>query len=140
MNSARGRIGLDTIETISHGANSITSTDFGMAFRGDITRIGGTYWNLSGYWRGRLTKESVASQQTLAESDQPYVPPEHDVRQSQLELVAGFGRLYLPWAPSLDTIDGGYFGTRISRGYNAGSFRRVNSRSFLVGLQSEPRH
>ncbi len=27
-------------------------------------------------------------------------------------LVAGFGRLYLPWAPSLDTIDGGYFGVR----------------------------
>ena len=25
--------------------------------------------------------------------------------------MAGFGRLYLPWAPSLDTIDGGYFGT-----------------------------
>ncbi len=37
-------------------------------------------------------------------------------------LVAGFGRLYLPWAPSLDTIDGGYFGKRISNGATLGIF------------------
>ena len=46
----------------------VNSSDLGMVFRGDITRIGGTYWNLSGYWRGRLTKESAASQQTLQET------------------------------------------------------------------------
>ena len=37
-------------------------------------------------------------------------------------LVAGFGRLYLPWAASLDTIDGGYFGTRLSKGTTVGIF------------------
>jgi hypothetical protein len=37
-------------------------------------------------------------------------------------LVAGFGRLYLPWAASLDTIDGGYFGRRLSKGATLGIF------------------
>ena len=30
--------------------------------------------------------------------------------------VAGFGRLYLPWAVSLDTIDGGYVGRKFANG------------------------
>ena len=37
-------------------------------------------------------------------------------------IVAGVGRLYLPYAPSLDTIDGGYFGKRISKGTTLGVF------------------
>jgi hypothetical protein len=122
INRARGRIGLDTIETISHGANSITSRDFGMAFRGDITRIGGTYWNLSGYWRGRFTKESVASQRSLQSLINRTYHLNMTYDNPNSSLVAGFGRLYLPWAPSLDTIDGGYFGTRISRGTTLGVF------------------
>jgi hypothetical protein len=56
VNRARGRIGLDSMETISHGTSNTASSDVGIAFRGDITRIGGTYWNLSGYWRGRLLR------------------------------------------------------------------------------------
>ena len=139
INRARGRIGLDTIETISHGANSITSRDFGMAFRGDITRIGGTYWNLSGYWRGRFTKESVASQQSLQSLINRTYHLNMTYDNPNSSLVAGFGRLYLPWAPSLDTIDGGYFGTRISRGTTLGCLRRVHTRSLLVGLQSRSR-
>ena len=43
VNRARGRIGFDDIETISHGTSNVTSSDVGMVFRGDITRIGGTY-------------------------------------------------------------------------------------------------
>src|SRR4029077_8053127 len=37
-------------------------------------------------------------------------------------VVAGFGRLYLPWASSLDTIDGGYFGGRVRPGVIVGIF------------------
>ena len=33
--------------------------------RADITRIGGTYWNLSGYWRGKIESRSSAGQATL---------------------------------------------------------------------------
>ena len=31
----------------------------------DMTRIGGTYWNLNGYWTGRLTTNSYSGTQTL---------------------------------------------------------------------------
>src|SRR5579862_1376793 len=115
VNRARGRIGFDDIETISHGTSNITSSDLGMVFRGDITRIGGTYWNLSGYWRGELTKSSAASQQTLQNllNRTYHLNMTYDNPNSLL--VAGFGRLFLPWAPSLDTIDGGYFGRRIGK-------------------------
>jgi len=122
VNRARGRIGFDTIETLSHGTSSITSTDVGMAFRGDITRIGGTYWNLSGYWRGRMTKESAASQQTLQSLINRTYHLNLTYDNPNSTLVAGFGRLYLPWAPSLDTIDGGYFGKRLSKGRTLGIF------------------
>lgn len=122
VNRARGRIGFDTIETVSHGTSSVTSTDLGVVFRGDITRIGGTYWNLSGYWRGRLTHESVASQQTLQGLLNRTYHLNMTYDNPNSSLVAGFGRLYLPWAPSLDTIDGGYFGTRLSKGTTLGIF------------------
>ena len=122
VNRARGRIGFDAIETISHGTSSVTSSDVGMVFRGDITRIGGTYWNLSGYWRGRLTKESVASQQTLQNLINRTYHLNMTYDNPNSTLVAGFGRLYLPWAPSLDTIDGGYFGKRLSKGTTLGIF------------------
>src|SRR5947209_10353384 len=122
VNRARGRIGVDHIETISHGANSITSNDVGVVFRGDITRIGGTYWNLSGYWRGRITKESVASQQTLQNLINRTYHLNMTYDNPNSTIVAGVGRLYLPYAPSLDTIDGGYFGKRISKGTTLGVF------------------
>ncbi len=122
VNRARGRIGFDTIETFSHGTSNVTSSDVGMVFRGDITRIGGTYWNLSGYWRGRLTKESVAAQQTLQDLINRTYHLNMTYDNPNSTIVAGFGRLYLPWAPSLDTIDGGYFGKRMSKGTVLGIF------------------
>lgn len=122
VNRARGRFGFDSIETISHGSSNVTSTDLGMVFRGDITRIGGTYWNISGYWRGRLTKESATSQQTLQNLINRTYHLDMTYDNPNSTLVAGFGRLYLPWAPSLDTIDGGYFGKRLSKGTILGIF------------------
>jgi len=122
VNRARGRIGFDSIETFSHGANAVNSTDLGVAFRGDITRIGGTHWNLSGYWRGRLTKESAAAQRTLQETLNRTYHLNMTYDNPNSALVAGFGRLYLPWAPSLDTIDGGYFGVHLSKGTILGVF------------------
>jgi hypothetical protein len=122
VNRARGRIGLDYMDTITHGATTMNNSNVGIAFRGDITRIGGTYWNLSGYWRGRLTKESAASQQTLQSLINRTYHLNMTYDNPNSTLVAGFGRLYLPWAPSLDTIDGGYFGKRLSKGTTLGIF------------------
>jgi len=122
VNRARGRFGFDSIETFSHGANTVNSTDLGVVFRGDITRIAGTHWNLSGYWRGRLTKESAAAQKTLQETLNRTYHLNMTYDNPNSALVAGFGRLYLPWAPSLDTIDGGYFGVHLSKGTILGVF------------------
>ena len=122
VNRARGRFGFDSIETVSHGTSTVTSTNLGVVFRGDITRIGGTYWNLSGYWRGRITKESAVAQKTLQETLNRTYHLNMTYDNPNSALVAGFGRLYLPWAPSLDTIDGGYFGTHLSKGTILGIF------------------
>lgn len=122
VNRARGRIGLDYITTMSQGPSSMTSTNLGFAFRGDITRIGGTYWNLSGYYRGRFTSQNATGIQTVQDliNHTYHLSMTYDNPNSSL--VAGFGRLYLPWAASLDTIDGGYFGTRLSKGTTVGIF------------------
>jgi hypothetical protein len=107
---------------MSQGTQSLTSTNLGFSFRGDITRIGGTYWNLSGYWRGRLTKQSADTPQTVQDliNHTYHLSLTYDNPNSNL--VAGFGRLYLPWASSLDTIDGGYVGYRLAKGTTAGIF------------------
>ena len=58
----------------------------------------------------------------LAEPAESYLSPKLDVYNPNSDLVAGFGRLFLPWAPSLDTLDGGYFGYRLSRRSLVGVF------------------
>ena len=122
VNRARGRIGLDYVTTRSGGTASTTSSNLGFSFRGDITRIGGTHWNLSGYYRGRFTSQSATSVQTVQDliNHTYHLSMTYDNPNSSL--VAGFGRLYLPWASSLDTIDGGYFGTHLSKGTIIGIF------------------
>ncbi len=122
INQARGRIGFDmsTIREVGQGGS--TSTEYGMVLRADITRMYGTYWNLNGYWRGSLMRGSTPSQPTLQDlinrtylMSASYISP-----QSHWE--AGVGRLYLPWAASLETIDGGYFGRKLSSKSEAGIF------------------
>ena len=122
VNRARGRIGFDYLGTIDHGANGVASSEYGMIFRGDITRIGGTYWNLSGYWRGNFTSQAPAGQQTLQDLINRTYHLSMTYDNPNSPWVAGFGRLYLPWASSLDTIDGGYFGNRISKTATLGIF------------------
>lgn len=120
VNRARGRIGVDYNSLQATGSSS---SQIGMVLRADITRIGGTHWNLSGYWRGRFDARSSALQtQTIQDLinrtyhlEMTYVNPDS-------RWVAGFGRLYLPWATSLDTIDGGYFGRRVGHNATVGMF------------------
>lgn len=121
VNRARGRIGFDYIGVKSHDGSGIQSSNLGMVVRADITRIGGSYWNVSGYWRGRFSKTS-AGPQTLDDliNRTYHIYTTYDNPNSAW--VAGFGRLYLPWATSLDTLDGGYVGRRLKRGVTAGVF------------------
>ena len=122
VNRVRGRFGFDYMGTVMHGSPSLTTSDIGGVVRTDMTRIGGTYWNMSGYWRGRLHTSSGNQVQTLQDliNRTYHLALTYDNPQSAW--VAGFGRMYLPWASSLDTIDGGYFGRRIHPGATLGVF------------------
>ena len=121
-NRIRARVGVDYSGIQSGGSTAGSSREIGMSFQTDMTRIGGTYWNLQGYWRGRLTTNSQPDEQTLQDYlDRTYIIQLYYDNPNS-KWVAGFGRLYLPWAVSLDTIDGGYIGRRLGHGLTAGVF------------------
>jgi hypothetical protein len=115
VNQIRGRIGFDVsmIRQTGQGGGAV-SNEYGMVFRADFTRIFGTHWNLNGYWRGNLQSNSGPSQPSLQDllnrtylMSLSYVNPDS-------HWTAGVGRLYLPWASSLETIDGAYVGRQFS--------------------------
>ena len=88
-----------------------------------MTRIGGSYWNFNGYTRIQLSStSSSASQTTLNDllNRTYHVSLTYDNPQSKW--ILGFGRMYLPWAPSLSTIDGGYLARRLSKRFTVGMF------------------
>jgi hypothetical protein len=122
INRARGRFGFDYMGTMFHGSPGLSTTNVGGVVRADITRIGGTYWNISGYWRGRLTSTSGPQTATLQDLINRTYHLSLTYENPNSAWVAGFGRMYLPWAASLDTIDGGYFGRRIHQGTTLGIF------------------
>src|SRR5271155_2169924 len=119
----RARVGFGYGAINESGMNS---TQMNMMIDADMSHIGGTYWNFNGYWRGNYNTSSSstpgASTQTLTDLinrtyqigftyNSPYSPN-----------VVGVGRLFLPWAPSLSTIDGGYYGRRFDNFFTAGVF------------------
>ena len=112
VNRIRGRFGFDYGSINSVGSVGSNNSQVGMVVRTDFTRIGGTYWNLSGYWRGRLTNTSYTEQPTLQDLINRTYHLNLSYSSPTSPWVAGFGRLYLPWATSLDTIDGGYVGRK----------------------------
>jgi hypothetical protein len=118
----RARIGLDYSGISSRGTTLGNSSQIGLSARTDITRIGGTHWNLEGYWRGRITQRSRTGQETLRDVLNKTYTMELDYDNPNSKWVVGVGRLYLPWASSLDTIDGGYIGRRVAKGVTAGAF------------------
>lgn len=121
-NRLRGRIGFDYFGTHSLDASQADGRDLGVVLRADFTRIGGTYWNFLGYWRGTIESSSAASETTLQETINRTYHLGLTYDNPTGNWVAGFGRLYLPWATSLNTFDGGYFGRRIHSGVIAGVF------------------
>jgi hypothetical protein len=121
INRLRGRIGFE-YNNISNLDGSGSSTQYGVVLRADMTRIGGTYWNLSGFYRGRLNSRNVGAQQvTLNDLINRTYHLVFSYDNPGSRWVAGIGRFYLPWASSLDTIDGGYLGRRLGR-FTVGMF------------------
>lgn len=123
INRARGRIGFEYGGLALGGPGSGFNDQVGLVMQSDITRIGGTYWNLSGYWHGLLNSNSGgAGAQTITDLINRTYHMSLTYSNPNSRWVAGFGRLYLPWAVSLDTIDGGYFGRRFGQNGTIGVF------------------
>jgi hypothetical protein len=125
VNQMRGRIGFDVSSIRQLGQGGGSSNSYGMVFRADFTRIFGTHFNLNGYWRGNLRTSSGPSQQSLQDlinrtylMSLTYVNPDS-------HWTGGVGRLYIPWASSLEAIDGAYVArqsdSRMVSGIFAGS-------------------
>ncbi len=114
VNQARGRIGFDVSTIQSGGAYHSSSSQVGMVLRGDVTRINGTYWNLGGYWRGQLRTSSTASTPTMQDLINRTYQFGLTYTNPKSRWTFGLGRMYLPWAPSLQTIDGAYAGRKLS--------------------------
>ncbi len=122
VNRTRLRLGVDYGGILDHGSSGLTSTQVGFSTRADITRIGGTFWNLNGFWRGRMTQRSSTGQPTIQDLLNRTYQISMSYQNPQSAWVAGFGRLFLPYATSLDTLDGGYFGRRFGHNATAGFF------------------
>ena len=124
MQRMQGRIGFDYGGTTESGG--LTSRQMGLVIDANMHNIGGTYWNFVGSWRGDYGTSNTnllgAASLTLTDLinrtyrigftyENPYSP-----------VTVGVGRLFVPWAPSLSTIDGGYFGRKITRKVTFGFF------------------
>jgi len=124
-NQVRGRIGFDYGNLSEPGG--ISSRQVGLLVDADMSRIHGTHWNFTGYWRGDLTTQNSGASSGIS----PVTLNDLLNRTYHLGLyyqnpdsiiTMGVGRLFLPYAPSLSTIDGGYFGYRVSTRLTVGMF------------------
>ena len=122
VNRIRGRIGFEHSAIQEKGASRYRSSQEGLVLRADMTRIGGSYWNFTGYWRGRINSRSKPQQETLTDLINRTYQIGLQYYSPQSRYVAGVGRLYLPWASSLNTLDGGYFGRKLGRITTVGLF------------------
>ena len=122
VNRIRGRIGLQESAILDHSTGMATMQE-GLVVRADMTRIGGGYWNFTGYWTGQLTSRSGGASVTTIQDllNRTYQIGLYYNNPNSRD-VGGVGRFLLPWAPSLSTIDGGYFARRINKRFTVGAF------------------
>jgi hypothetical protein len=123
INRMRGRIGFEYDTILTRDNPSSTSTEVGLVARFDMTRIGGTYWNFNGYYRGRFsTISGNAAPVTISDLENRTYTLNLQYNNPNSRLVMGVGRLYLPWASSLDIMDGGYIGRKVGDRTTLGVF------------------
>jgi hypothetical protein len=114
-NLVRGRIGID-YGTLRISGSEASSSQFGFLLRIDASRIAGSYWNISGYQRGRFqTRTNSKGQETLNDLINRTYRLNISYENPDSNWVFGAGRLYIPWASSLDTLDGFYLGRKLGR-------------------------
>lgn len=120
INRAKGRISMQR-SSLFDRTSGTASHQTGGAIRADVTRIGGTYWNFRGHWRGRANSR-LRNQETLTDLINRTYHLELTYESPHSKNTVGAGRLLLPWASSLSTLDGGYFGRRVARSTTVGVF------------------
>jgi len=121
MSNLRGRFGVEYGGTSEDGG--LATKQVGAVIDADMRNIGGSYWNFTGYWRGEFSSSSSsAANATLTDLINRTYHLGFTYQSPYSNDIIGVGRLYLPWAPSLSTIDGGYFGRKIARRLTAGVF------------------
>ncbi|MEJ2246203.1 MAG: hypothetical protein P8Y80_09050 [Acidobacteriota bacterium] len=112
-NLVRGRIGID-YGTLRISGSEASSSQFGFLLRIDASRIGGSHWNISGYQRGRFqSRTNSQGQETLNDLINRTYRLNISYENPDSNWVFGAGRLYVPWASSLDTLDGFYLGRKL---------------------------
>src|ERR1035441_552051 len=122
VNRVRGRISFEE-NAILDRTSGIATMQEGIVLRADMTRIGGTYWNFTGYWRGPVTHRhgGTATVTTLQDILNRTYQIGLYYSNPDSRYVAGIGRFLLPWAPSLSTIDGAYFARRVGKSFTTRS-------------------
>jgi hypothetical protein len=120
----RGRFGLDYGGT--QEAGGLNSKQVGMVLQSDISNIGGTYWSFKGNWRGNININSSGSAGASTTTLTDLINRTYQIGftyDSPYSLTTiGIGRLFLPWAPGLSTIDGTYLGRKVTRIATVGFF------------------
>jgi hypothetical protein len=123
VNRIRGRIGTDFNALQISGSG--TTSQYGFMLRLDATQLAGSHWNISGYYRGKVqSRRSATEQETLTDLINRTYHLSLNYDNPASRWVAGGGRLYVPWASSLSTIDGFYLGRRFAKetvGFFAGT-------------------
>jgi hypothetical protein len=118
------RIGLDYDGTQVQGG--FRASEYGAQISADMTKIGGSNWNFTGYWRSRFRETFSGYNGAQLESLQDRIDRTYHIGfyydSPNSPIIAGFGRLSVPGAPSLPTIDGGYVGVKITPHFTLGVF------------------
>ena len=123
VNRFSGRIGFEQDSILDRSGLGLDSHQQGVTFRFDFTRIGSSYWSLGGYWRARVSARArPVEQQSITDVLQRVYHFGLRYDNPQSRYVVGLGRLMVPWASSLSTLDGGYFGVRLGKSFTAGGF------------------
>ena len=111
VNRSRGRIGFDLGYMQQEGG--ISSSLLGITLHMDSSRLGGSYWNLRGYYRGyRHSRDRVGDKPMLVDLVNRTYHLNLTYDNPNSHWVIGAGRLMVPWASSLNTLDGFYLGRR----------------------------
>jgi hypothetical protein len=124
MQRLRGRVGFNYGSTNESGG--FNSRQMGLVIDADMLNIGGSYWNFTGNWRGNFGTSSTvlpgAGTQTLTDLVNRTYHIGFTYQSPYSPTILGVGRMFVPWAPSLSTIDGGYFGRKITQEITVGFF------------------